>query len=105
MKVRYPLWGIDESIRILTRLPDWIEHNRGNGKPANVDLLMKEATALRAALDQCIRRAFAHGRAPSWWERQYLAWRVSNLQATYERCAPFDAGDEDEDDTPGLLVP
>lgn len=75
--VRYPLWGLDEGIRVLTRLPDWIMHKID--KPDEARKLLAAGDRLRASLDFAIRRCYADGRPPSLLEKALVAfqtWRV-----------------------------
>uniref|UniRef100_UPI0034E3F251 hypothetical protein n=1 Tax=Enterococcus faecalis TaxID=1351 RepID=UPI0034E3F251 len=48
-KLRYPLWGLDEGLRVLQRLPDWCSHARAD-KPRAAKML-KHASSLRHIID------------------------------------------------------
>lgn len=61
--LRYPLWGIDEGLRVLIRLPGWTQHAKG--QPERLRSLNKRATRLRAMLDVVILRCYINGRPPS----------------------------------------
>lgn len=78
-KLRYPLWGFDNALRSLTRLPDWLGHVREDREGTKE--LLERADRLRDLLDTMIRRAYLRGRPPTpldrvqvWWaERRYAA--------------------------------
>jgi len=54
-KVRYSLWGLDEGLRTMSRLFDWITHLRDY--PDKTELLLQEGDTLRRALDFAIRNS------------------------------------------------
>src|SRR5947209_474329 len=66
-KVRYPLWGLDEGIRTLSRLPDWIDHLRQY--PVSRTEVFESSAALAESLDRIIRRAYSRGRPPTLIDR------------------------------------
>lgn len=66
-KVRYPLWGLEEGLRVLSRVPDWADHARVD--PVRAKTLIARADKLRRALDDATRRSYRSGRCPSLYER------------------------------------
>jgi hypothetical protein len=86
LDLRYSLWGLDEPLRVITRVPNWIEHNKG--KKEQTDSIIKLATELRSAIDDSVRRAYALGRPLPWWERKSLAKKAAALRVGYRNGAP-----------------
>lgn len=79
-RLRYPLWGLDEGLRVLSRVPDWAEHARADNSRAQ--RLVSKADGLRKALDYAIRRSYRKGRAPTLHERlrvRYTAWQCRRI--------------------------
>jgi hypothetical protein len=75
-KLRYPLWGIDEGLRVLQRLPDWCSHARADRLRATK--MLKHASSLRHAIDVTALRCYQGGRQPRLYERlqvRFHAWR------------------------------
>ena len=75
-KLRYPLWGLDEGVRVLTRLPDWVSHVRRS--PQKLEKLLKQADALRSAIDRVAFACYRAGRTPTRlesWKIRIRAWR------------------------------
>jgi hypothetical protein len=75
--VRYPLPGVDDGLRNLTRVPDWVAHRRG--QTASDDLLNK-ADALAKALHRTIETSWRRGRPPGAIRRRMLERRVDELR-------------------------
>ena len=73
-KIRYPLWGIDDSIQKLTRIPDFTLYTLANPEIAqeNVDM----AIILVKSVDRCIRNCYLQGRSPNLFEIYYIKYRV-----------------------------
>jgi len=78
-RVRYQLWGLDEGLKAIICLPDWVNNDETEG----VSLLLNAATALRISLDKAIRRCYQQGRTPSLFER----WRVHRSAFALQRAA------------------
>ncbi len=81
-KLRYPLWGLDEGIRVLIRLPDWALHVRED--PARTKQLVEKATQLRRHLDYAIQRSYREGRPPLLVERLFVSWRAAQCREVFE---------------------
>lgn len=84
MDVRYSLWGLDEAIRTLARLPDWIGHAKL--KPDFAAQIVSRGQRLSEEIDRAVRSAYVDGKSPGWWR----TWRVNGaarrLRTAYERC-------------------
>jgi hypothetical protein len=80
-KVRYSLWGLDEGIRAICRLPDWVA--RRGATAANSKALVTSATRLREALDLAINASFRDGRQPSLFARLRLSWSINRFRQTW----------------------
>ncbi len=79
-KLRYPLWGIDEGLRVLQRLPDWCSHARADKTRASE--LLKHASRLRHIIDVTALRCYRGGRQPNIVERlqvRYHSWRCRRV--------------------------
>lgn len=79
-KLRYPLWGIDEGLRVLIRLPDWLQHARKD--KARAGLLVRRATRLRSLMDAVALRCYRNGRLPDAmerWQIQFYAWHCRRV--------------------------
>jgi hypothetical protein len=87
-KVRYQLWGLDEGIQILTRIPDWVVRNHGNLE--RVVSVLEGASDLVVSLDGSIQRCYRYGRPPSVIERWRVTRRVRNLRSRWDELR-FDA--------------
>lgn len=79
-RVRYPLWGIDEGLRVLIRLPDWVSHTRANEK--RLTKLLTRADDLRKMIDVVAFRCYRNGRTPDLLEIaqvRFHAWRCRRV--------------------------
>jgi hypothetical protein len=79
-KLRYPLWGLDDGLRVLLRLPEWTAHSRG--QPKRLKLLITRATRLRTILDAVALRCYRNGRLPDALERlqvRFYAWHCQRV--------------------------
>ena len=81
-EVRYSLWGLDEGLRVLTRLPDWIGHAKGS--PETAEELFRRASRLGDALDEAIRKAYVFGAEPSFWQRLRVNREAAALREYYQ---------------------
>ena len=82
-QMRYSLWGVDEGLRVLTRVPDWLDHLRTF--PESSEKLFARATGLSEYVDLVIYRAYRRGRPPNFLERmrvRYLAWRLRSTHSS-----------------------
>ena len=82
-KLRYPLWGLDEGVRVLTRLPGWVMHLRD--RPQHAALLLKRADRLRRRLDRSIQRSYRHGRPPVGYEALLVRWDARRCRDAFRK--------------------
>ena len=83
-KLRYPLYGITDAIRTLTRLPDWVEHARAEF-PVHAKNICDVGTKLSGTLDRVIRDCYAFGRPPTRRNRLLISYRVWRFRAAYRK--------------------
>lgn len=83
-KLRYPLWGITDALRTLSRLPDWVEHSRLK-YPQHALIICTKGTKLSRALDRTIKNCYAMGRAPALRERIEVLYLVRSFRRSYKR--------------------
>ncbi len=57
------LWGLDEGLRVLERLPDWCSHARSD--KARASKMLRHATSLRYIIDITVMRCYSEGRRPT----------------------------------------
>jgi hypothetical protein len=62
LDLRYPLFGIDEAVRTLSRVPRWAAVYKGHESGRE---LLADATKLRKSFDRAVARSYARGRPPS----------------------------------------
>jgi len=79
-QLRYQLWGMDDGLKAMICLPDWVTTNNER----DYDHLLNAATDLRRALDESIRRCYHGGRPPSLVERLVISYRVQKLRGVWE---------------------
>lgn len=85
-KLRYPLWGLDDSIKTLILLP-------GVAKLAerkDLYIVIVLATSLRKSMDNVIRKCFKYGRTPNFIERKIIQYRVNALYAKWQELKEFE---------------
>lgn len=82
VSLRYPLWGLTEGLRALTRLPDWMENAKK--VPNYSEKLFLKGKKLGAELDRAIRNSYNYGRAPNYFEQIRVKKAVSELYKIYE---------------------
>lgn len=90
-RVRYQLWGLDEGLRTLARVPDWVNHyvgDRADGGSAFVD----EAGKLGRMLDEAIRRSYQRGTPPGRREGRRVDRQAQRVRQTWERARAAHVG-------------
>jgi hypothetical protein len=93
-KLRYPLWGITDALRTLSRLPDWVEHARAKF-PKEARIICDAGRDLSATLDRTIKDCYSEGRVPTLFERAMVGYRVWRFKRAYHQ---FQTGGRDDDD-------
>lgn len=89
-KLRYPLYGITDALRTLTRLPDWVEHARAKF-PVHAKNICDVGTKLANTLDRVVRDCYAFGRPPTRRNRLVVAYRVWRFRVAYQKFQQFEA--------------
>lgn len=92
LEVRYPLPGVDEGLRSLTRIPNWVAHRKGGDEGG---ALLQQADSLAKALHRAIESSWRRGRPPGTFTRHRLTRRVGAVRAVAP-IGPRDASDADE---------
>lgn len=62
LKVKYPLWGLDDGLNEMTRLASYVSHLRNREEFRQP--LLDAAESLRRELDEAIRKSFLEGQPP-----------------------------------------
>lgn len=84
-KIRYVLWGIDDSIQALTRLPDFTLYTLADEDVAT--RVVRRGTRLGDAIDRCIRDCYLNGRAPRFyeiWKIKLYEWHFRQTRDNYK---------------------
>lgn len=82
LDVRYTLWGIDDALRTLSRLPDWIGHAKLS--PETAHILFKQAKVIGEQIDIAVRVAYIDSRSPSRYRLFCINRAVKRFKKTYE---------------------
>ncbi|WP_219562503.1 hypothetical protein, partial [Vibrio parahaemolyticus] len=85
-KIRYPLWGIDDAIQTLSRVPDFTLYTIKDLNVASCNV--KRAKSLALSIDKCIRNCYLEGRSPSFVEIQIIkikVWRFTRVRNSYKK--------------------
>jgi hypothetical protein len=94
LQVKYPLAGLEEPLRTLSRGYDWASTYQGD---ASGETFIEGLRALSRSVDATVSRSYARGIPPSWWERRRLNKQVkavrSAWQARFHRDPPEAAED------------
>lgn len=85
-KLRNPLWGIDEGLRVLERLPDWCSHTRTDKNRAAK--MLKHASALRHVIDITALRCYRGGIQPQIHERLQVIYHSWLCRRVFENGLP-----------------
>lgn len=64
LEVRHLLPGLEEPLRALTRVPDWVVHKHSNNDLAAAQEICDDATQLRELIDRCIVSVTVNGERP-----------------------------------------
>lgn len=80
-RVKYTLYGLDEPLRTLSRMPEWVATYKDIPK-TNADELLEAMRKLARAVDTTVRLSYRRGLPPNAWRRwrlQVLTKRVRKL--------------------------
>ncbi|MCT3846077.1 hypothetical protein HZQ52_14710 [Elizabethkingia anophelis] len=84
-KIRYSLWGLEDYILSLTKLPDFTQYTLSDIEVAKK--VVKKGTHLGDCLDNCIRKCYLSGRTPKFyelWRLRYYNWRFTKIRNEYK---------------------
>jgi hypothetical protein len=84
-KIWYSLWGLENHILSLTRLPDYTLYTLENKETAKK--VVRHGSKLGGAIDKCIRNCYLNGRSPKIWELwviRYFDWRFTKTRNNYK---------------------
>lgn len=79
--LRYPLWGVADALKTLSRLPSWAQHAKRF--PTHSTELLAAGDALREALDSAIMYSLEEGCRPSIFKRWKVVRKEKRLLHVY----------------------
>lgn len=82
-RTRYSLYGLEDGMRTLSRLPDWAEHKRNI--PNEINPLLKKAGRLKYWLDYSIRKSYFRGTSPNSFQKMMVNYSAYSLRKAYNR--------------------
>jgi hypothetical protein len=91
LKVKYPLAGIEEPLRTLSRAYDWAQTFKGD---ESGDAFIEAAQKLGREVDSVIARSYSRGTPPRRWEQWRLARRTADVRDRWT--SRFPSADADE---------
>jgi hypothetical protein len=80
-KLRYSLWGMDEALRVLSRIPDWADHLRS--EPRRAKKLLRLSNRLRSGVDRSVRTVYVNGDPTSLFQRAWVTFYAWRCRATF----------------------
>lgn len=92
LETKYALPGLDEPLRTLTRMPDWIATYKGD---ASGDTLIECLRRLSGCVDRTISRSYRRGRPPVRWEQRWLVRENRRARNAWESRFGRDVGADD----------
>ncbi len=78
------VYGIDEGLRVMSRVPHWIQHLRVRADDAQ-DLL-DAADELRERLDRTIARSYRRGQPPGLVDQRRVAKHAERIEDLWLEC-------------------
>jgi len=81
LEVKYALPGLEEPLRTLTRVPNWIATYKGD---ASGDNLIEGLRRLSRQVDKTISRSYRRGRPPARWEQWCLERANKRVRTAWE---------------------
>lgn len=82
-KVRYVLYGLDEPLRVVSRIPEWVATYK-DIPGTNVTAILKRSSELASLIDDIIRKSYRRGRPPSVWQRWRLKRKSKIVRSLWE---------------------
>lgn len=102
LEVRHLLPGLEEPLRVLTRVPDWVVHKHSCNDLAAAKDICDDATQLRQLIDRCIVSVTVHGESPDRGDIAEAERRAEAIRQRYDdRSGEADDEGESEDDGGG----
>jgi hypothetical protein len=95
-KIKYTLYGLDEPLRTLSRMPEWIATYK-SVKQTNADELLEEMQKLAGAIDGAVRWSYKRGLPPGPLRRWWLKRRTKRVRKLWG--ARFDEAEPRPDQT------
>jgi hypothetical protein len=93
-KVKYTLYGLDEPLRTLSRMPEWVATYKDVPK-TNADDLLEAMQRLAVAVDDAVRDSYRRGLPPGAIRRWWLSHLTSKVRELWGK--RFDTADSVED--------
>jgi hypothetical protein len=81
LEVKYVLPGLQEPLRTITRVPDWISTFKGD---ASADPFIESVQRLSRTIDATIARSYQRGRPPTRWEQWRLGRQAAGTRDAWE---------------------
>ncbi len=88
-RVRYPLFGVEDGLLVLSRVASWVQHFKGRIETG--EELLRAADELRAGLDRVIAKSYRRGQPPSWFDRRRVARRAKAVEGLWAAGMEVDA--------------
>jgi len=85
-KIRYALWGLDEHLLTLTRLPDFTLYTLADINVAKE--VVRRGSRLGNAIDKCIRDCYLKGQSPRFyniWIIKFYDWHFRKSRNDFKR--------------------
>lgn len=73
--------GIDEGLRVISRVPDWINHVRSDSSVGKE--LVRRAGHLRSVIDYVVRHSYFEGRHPNVIERFLVRYAARRCRRAF----------------------
>lgn len=93
-RVKYTLYGLDEPLRTLSRMPEWVATYK-DVPNTNVDDLLEAMQKLAVAVDSAVRMSYRRGLPPGPIRRWWLERLTSNVRSLWGK--RFDTADSVEE--------
>jgi hypothetical protein len=81
--LRYPLYGLDEGLRVLSRVGSWIQHY--SERPEEGRRFLDAADVLRRELDDAIAKSYRRGDPPTRRDRRKVDQAAERVRALWDR--------------------
>lgn len=101
-QVRYPLYGLEEGLRVLSRVSSWTQHFTSQAKMREGRELLEHADRLRSTLDRTVAKSYRRGEPPTRLDRWQVERRAKRVRSFWEGRDPRHSIDDSDlvDDLP-----